>query len=111
MRSRYRTPQSERGIHIKYPFRLMAFLLSLGIFIELIALSRLPDYKDEVEKARHDYLIAQAETIQLTKDLDLALQQNTIEQAARKQGMAYYGETIYVPVINHNASDTDAENP
>jgi len=89
----------------------MAFLLSLGIFIELIALSRLPDYKDEVEKARHDYLIAQAENIQLTKDLELALQKDTIEQSARKQGMAYYGETIYIPIVENNAANTVPQNP
>ena len=110
MRSRYRTPQSERGIHIKYPFRLVAFLLSLGIIMELIALVRLPDYKDDVEKARHDYLVAQAENIQLTKELDLAQQQNTVEQSARKQGMAYYGETIYIPVIENNEAG-DSQDP
>ena len=110
--SKYSMRHSEQSkFRTKHPFRVLVFLLSVGIIIEMIALIQLPDYTEEVEKARHDFLIAQARNIQLSKDLDLSLKQSTIEESARKQGMAYYGETIYIPIIQEDLSKTETLNP
>ncbi|MBQ8093711.1 MAG: hypothetical protein IJ242_09070 [Clostridia bacterium] len=82
-----------------YPFRILAVVLSISILIELIAILMLPDYHDEVEKAKHDYLIAEAENIRLKAALEEAGKVGTVEESARQQGYTYYGETIYIPII------------
>lgn len=112
VRSQYRIYRSEKSkAPVRYPFRILAIFLFIGIVIELITLMQLPNYSDEVEKARHDYLIAQAENLQLSKDLDLALQQETVEESAREQGMTYYGETIYIPIVENSATGESVSNP
>ncbi|MBQ7485967.1 MAG: hypothetical protein IJT77_00540 [Clostridia bacterium] len=112
------TGRSRRTVHSKartggrkldgiYPFRILALFLTIGILIELAAILRLPDYSDERERAKHDYLIAEAENFSLQKALEIARDPAVIEDSARDQGYTYYGETIYVPIIDAGEANPD----
>ena len=106
-----RTARSRAHGHRKrwkvYPFRILALILMIGILIELILLMCMPDYSEEREQARQAYLLAESENQRLQKELKIARQSETIEDSARKQGYTYYGETIYVPIINGETSEAD----